>query len=82
MFGRALSLKTSRAIFDLEWSKRKLFKVKITGIQSGILPIVWPKDIDAFRFRHSPQKKGKMVTVADEILISPGETIYLDKFQK
>ena len=82
VFGRALSLKTSRAIFDLEWSKRKLFKVKITGIQSGILPIVWPKDIDAFRFRHSPQKKGKMVTVADEILISPGETIYLDKFQK
>ncbi len=80
--GRMIGIKTSKAIIDIEWTKRKLRKLKITPIQSGPLSIIWPKDVDSFRLKHRPQEKGKMLQSSDEIILVFGQITYLDKFQK
>lgn len=80
--GRMTGLKTENAIFDLEWTKRKLRKVRIVALTSGPLKIKWPKDVDSFRLKLRPQEKGKMISPSDEIILIPGQITYLDKFQK
>ena len=82
VFGRLLGLKTGYAIFDLEWSKRKLHKVRIMSLQNGFLSIVFPSDVDSFRIKYKLYEKGKMVSATDRIEIRDGQIIYLDKFQK
>lgn len=82
IYGRMTGLKTAKANFDLEWTKRKLRKVRIEALVSGPLAIKWPKDVDSFRIKNRPQEKGEMISRSDEIVLRPGQIYYLDKFQK
>lgn len=80
--GKLVGLKTSKAIIDIEWTKRKVRRVRIVATNAGVLEIKWPRDVDSFRLKNRPQEKGKMISSADEIILSPGQIYYLDKFQK
>ncbi len=81
VFGRILGLKTSKAIIDIEWSKRKLHKVRITPTQDGALQIKWPHNINTFRQKGCPRKKGVISSFKDEIQLTAGQVIFLDRFQ-
>lgn len=80
--GRMTCLKTSQAVFDLEWTKGKIRRVRIEALQDGVLSLKWPEGVDSFRLKHRPQEKGRMVSLGDDIVLSPGQIYYLDKFQK
>ena len=80
--GRMTCIKTSKAIFDIEWTKRKLRQMRIEALQEGVLSIRWPKEVDSFRLKHRPQEKGRMVNKDEELLLTSGQIYYLDKFQK
>ncbi|MBM3193354.1 MAG: hypothetical protein FJZ59_03880 [Chlamydiae bacterium] len=82
IYGKLVGLKTSKAIIDIEWTKRRVRKVRVVATGSGVLEIKWPKDIDSFRLKNRPHEKGKMVSSSDDIILSPGQIYYLDKFQK
>jgi hypothetical protein len=80
--GRMTGIKTSAALFDMEWSKGKLHKMRIKAVFNGSLVIKWPKDVDSFRIKLSPKEKGKMISHSDSIILEAGQVCYLDKFQK
>jgi len=85
--GRGLGLRLEdqegqcRALFDLEWSKKLIKKIKITSFDKQTLQFVFQKPLKSFRLRHELQQKGQELLVEQKIELQRG-VYFLDCFKK
>lgn len=79
--GRFTSLKTVRGdCFDIEWSKKSLKKAIIRPAGEDI-HLGLQKGIRHFRLRRGLKKADEKIGRDERIQCSPGETLYLDRFE-
>jgi hypothetical protein len=81
--GRFLGVKTSKGDrIDLEWSKKQVRRVVVSVGENHQMRLYFPKAIKQYRLRKTLSCKGTLITCGEAITCQPGDTLYLDCFQK
>jgi hypothetical protein len=81
--GKMTNIQTkSGSNIDIEWTKHRLRKIRIVGIQEREIRLHFPSEIKKFRLKRSYKDRGKTVLVPSAPLIVPEGEIWLDLFQK
>lgn len=81
--GRYLSLMTSEGDrLDLEWSKKLLRRALIVPGATREVELHLQASLDTYRCRRDLRSQGEMRKRGEPLLLTQGETLYLDRFQK
>jgi hypothetical protein len=82
--GKMIQIATKNGcIVDLEWSKRRIRKMRITTSQDLQLQLHLPSDIKEFRLKASSKDRGRVISSKEEILsVRAQDTLWLDRFQR
>ncbi|MFA6119113.1 MAG: hypothetical protein WCT85_04020 [Parachlamydiales bacterium] len=80
--GKAVNLKVSFGLVDLEWSKKILKKVVIRSADDLKIKLNLQAKIKNFRLKEDEQGKGKICQNSDEITLKKNRVYYLDNFKK
>ncbi|HSX11832.1 MAG TPA: hypothetical protein VLF94_08970 [Chlamydiales bacterium] len=67
---------------DFEWSKKVLRQVAIRASTPGEVILELQSEIKSLRVRKSMKDKGRRLKSTDPVLLEPGQTVLLDRFQK
>ena len=79
--GRALNMQGNGAVFDLEWSKKTIKKLKITVFQEQTFCFSFQKGLKSFRIKADHDKNRQRYFCEDAVELQPGFYL-LDQFQK
>jgi hypothetical protein len=67
---------------DLEWSKKTLRRVIIRASTPGEVILELQKELKSYRVRKTMREKGHRQKGTEPLLLEPGKTYLLDRFQK
>lgn len=80
--GKMTGVRLNSCLLDFEWSKRKVRKLEIVGLNDSIMRLKLPKEISSFRIKVNRRDRGSVIYANEKISIKKGIRYFLDKFEK
>lgn len=80
--GRMITIEIAKglALLNLEWTKKKIFKVMIKAKATVRLEIHFPSNVHQFRVRSTIKERGVQKPNGTHLEIDEGKTLFLDRF--